>query len=202
MILAKAGQDFELTINSKQKYFGVENFNVKTINLADGSVSQTNVSVTEVIEAVDSPATATVAEEAPKGTKTIKVSDDSTLTDGMVFKDENGNMYYIESVDSGTIKVRKELVADIAYNSTLTQVGNTGIYKIPVNIPNPGKYNVVISNPSIDLRNLAAFVEVVQYTTDDLGTKIEDSTNYLDGKIEEIKQAINTSDDSDFEVVG
>jgi len=200
MILAKAGQVFELTVNSRQKHFGVKNFEVKTINLADGSVSKDNVEVTEVIENIDSPAEATVAADALAGTKTIKVTDNS-LKDGMVFKDENGNMYYIEEVKDDTITTRVPLKQDISTNSKLTQVGNTGIYKVPVNIPAVGKYNVVISNPSVNLRNLAAFVEVVEYTLDDLGNKIDTAKDAVVQKVDSVLEQLQHSDNSDYEIV-
>lgn len=202
MIFTKAGQEFQLTVNSKQKHFGITNFKVETISLADGTVSVDNVNVVEIIKSIDSPATAKVSADALKGQKTIKVSD-SGLTDGMVFKDANGNMYYIESVDTNnnTVSTRVPLTADIAANDTLTQVGNTGIYKAPLNIANPGKYNVVINNASVGLRNLAAFVEVSKFDVDDLGAKIESSTSELSNKIDSIKQQINNASSSDYQIV-
>lgn len=202
MVLAKAGQDFQLTLNSRQKHFGITGFKVEIINLADGTTVLSNVNVVEVIKQINDPKTATTAADALKGTKTIKVKD-STLEDGMVFKDPNGNMYYIESVsdDGTTITTRTPLKEDIAANSTLTQVGNTGIYKIPLNIAVPGKYNVVVSNPAVNLRNLAAFVEVMQYDIDDIGNKIDNNTQEVIDKINEVKTQLSSSDNSDYEIV-
>jgi len=202
MVLAKAGQEFQLTLNSKQKHFGVTNFHVEIITLADGTVVEENVNVVEVIKNIDNPATAKVAEDALKGQRTIKVTD-SSLTDGMVFKDANGNMYYIESVDTdnNTITTRVPLREDIAANSTLTQVGNTGIYKIPLNIAQPGKYNVVVSNPDANLRNLAAFVEVMQYDLDDLGSKIDSKAQDLSDKLDDVAAQLSNADSSDYEIV-
>lgn len=202
MIFAKANQDFQLTINSKQKHFGVKNFDVKVVDLASGQVTKQNVDVEEVIEQIENPASAKTAQDALAGQRTIKVTD-STLADGMVFKDPNGNMYYIESVDTdnGIITTKVPLKEDIPANSTLTQVGNTGIYKVPLNIANPGKYNVVISNPEVNLRNLAAFVEVFKFDIDDIGDKIDTQTQAILDKIQEIKSAIANQDDSDYEVV-
>lgn len=202
MVLAKAGQEFQLTLNSKQKHFGVTNFNVETINLEDGTVEKQNVNVVEIIKSIDNPATATVVADALKGQKTISVKD-SNILDGMVFKDANGHMYYIESVDTNnnTITTRIPLVEDIAANDTLNQVGNTGIYKIPLNITKPGKYNVAINNPSVNLRNLASFVEVMQFDIDDLGNKIETSRDELSKKIDAISNKLDHSDGSDYEIV-
>ena len=202
MITAKTGSDFKITVNSRQKYFGINGFVVEILNLKDGSVEKRNVEVEEVVKTIDEPATATVAETALKGTKTIKVSDDSTIEDGMVFKDENGNMYYVVNVKDNEIEVRRELDEDIAYNSTLTQVGNTGIYNVPLNITEKGKYNVIISNPNYDLRNLATFVDVKDNDIDDIGIKIDKSVDDIKAKIEEIKSSVSSSDDSDYEVVG
>jgi len=202
MIIAQINKAFEITINSRQKHFGVKNFSVKTVNLGTGETTNENVSVTEVVEAIDSPAEATVAETAVRGTRTIKVNDDVTLEDGMVFKDENDNMYYIESIEDNTITTRVDLVEDIAYNTKLTQVGNTGIYKVPVTIDKVGKYNVVISNPSVNLRNLAAFVDVRQYSIDDVAGKIDTKGDEIIAKIEEIEEQLSKTDSSDYEVVG
>ena len=123
MIIAKTGSDFKITVNSRQKYFGIDGFIVEILNLKDGSVEKRNIEVEEVIKTIDEPATATAAETALKGTKTIKVSDDSTIEDGMVFKDENGNMYYVVNVKDNEIEVRRELDEDIAYNS-ITKKGD------------------------------------------------------------------------------
>jgi hypothetical protein len=202
MIIAQKSKTFEITINSKQKHFGVTNFIVKTINLNDGSTTTNNVDVTEVIEDISDPAEATVGETALRGTKTIKVADGSELTDGMVFKDENGNMYYIEEINGDTITTKMELVEDIAYNSKLTQVGNTGIYKVPMQIDAVSKYNVVISNPGVNLRNLATYVDVREHSIDDVATKIDNKSDEIISKIEEIKKEIDAADGSDYEVVG
>lgn len=202
MILAKAGQEFQITLNSRQKHFGVTQFTVETVSLATGEVSKDNVNVTEIIKNLNNPATATVTSDALKGQKTINVKD-STIQDGMVFKDANGNMYYIESVDTdkSTLKTRIPLKQDIAANSTLTQVGNTGIYKVPLNITKPAKYNVVISNPSVNLRSVSAFVDVMKFDIDDLGNKIEDSTDTILDRINAISKQVSNSDGSDYEIV-
>ena len=202
MVFAKAGQDFQLTLNSKQKHFGVTNFNVEIINLADGTVTQENVSVVEIVKNIANPASAKVASDALKGQKTINVSD-SSLKDGMVFKDPNGNMYYIESVDTNknTITTRVALKADIAANGELDEVGNTGIYKIPLNITEPGKYNVAINNPSANLRNLAAFIEVMKYDLDDLGTIVESSTTEINNKIDTMAKTLSNEDNTDYQIV-
>ena len=202
MITAKTGSDFKITINSKQKYFGISGFVVEILNLSNGTVDKKNVEVTEVVKTIDEPATATLAETALKGTKTIKVSDDSTISDGMVFKDENNNMYYVVKSEDNEIEVRRELDEDIAYNSTLTQVGNTGIYNVPLNIVEKGKYNVVITNPEYNLRNLVSFVDVKDNDIDDIGVKIDQSVDDIKSKIDEIKNSVSNSDDSDYEVVG
>ena len=202
MVLAKSGQDFQLTLNSKQKHFGITDFKVEILNLADGSVEVKNVNVVEIIKNISDPKTATVVSDALKGTKTISVKN-STLEDGMVFSDGNGNMYYIEEItDNGaTIKTRAPLAEDIAANATLTQVGNTGIYKVPLNISVPGKYNVVVSNPSVNLRNLACYVEVMKFDIDDLGNKIDSQAQNIINKINEVKTTLSQSDNSDYEIV-
>jgi len=202
MVTAKTGNDFEITVNSKQKYFGITGFVVEVLNLSNGTVEKRNVEVKEVVKNIDEPATATLTETALKGTKTIKISDDSNIVDGMVFKDENGHMYYVVDIKDNEIEVRKELDEDIAYNSTLTQVGNTGIYNVPLNITTKGKYNVIVSNPDYNLRNLASFVDVKDNDIDDIGVKIDKSVDDLKNKIDEIKNSVANSDDSDYEVVG
>jgi len=202
MILAKAGKEFELTLNSKQKHFGVTGFKVEVINLADGTTTAQDVDVTEVIKNIDDPKSATTTQDALKGTRTVKVKD-NTLEDGMVFDDGNGNKYYIESIDNdgATITTRTELVADIPADTTLQQVGNTGIYKIPVTIDTVGLYNVVVSNPAVNLRNLSAFVKVTQYDIDDIGNQIESKTQEILDKIDDAKAQLSGNNDSDYEIV-
>jgi len=202
MILAETGKPFEITLNSKQKHFGVENFVVKTIDLSSGETTKKNVTVSEVVENIDDPAEGTVTETALRGTKTIKVDDDSTIEDGMVIKDENNHMYYVESVNGNEVKTRVPLEEDIAYNSKITQVGNTGIYKVPAQMDNKGLYNLVISNPSVDLRNLSAFVEVNDFSFDSIANKVDVRADEIIERINEVEQTIKQSDDNDYEVVG
>jgi len=202
MLLTKVNTQSEVTINSKQTQFGLTGFKIKAINLSTGDVINKDVSVVEVIESLDDPKKSTTAAVALAGTKEISLQDDGKLEDGMVFDDGAGNKYYIEKVEANKITTKVALVADIDSGVDLNQVGNTGIYNVPFTLDTAGKYNVIISNPGANLRNLGAFVEVVENTLDDLGSKIDTGVNYLDGKIDEVKQAVLNSGSQDFEVVG
>jgi len=123
-----------------------------------------------------------------------------TLEDGMVFADANGNKYHIDSVVGDTINLKFALEQAIAFGDTLTEVGNTGIYKIEITISDAGNYGIYISNPSIGLRSKGIQYTVKDIVIEDIAVKIDILAASLDAKLNEIESQVDDSETHDFTV--
>jgi len=201
-MIKKKGVPFHIELNSHQKYFGATGFVTKVANLLTGAVSTLPNDAEEIIEEIDSPATATVDQAAAAGSRQIVVQSGSTLQDGMVFKDENNNMYYISKIEGNTIYTKFPLKEDIAYGSTLTQVGNTGIYMVEVTINEVGSFGVYISNPSIDLRTKGIQYTIKEIMLEDVAQSIEDNFSTVNQKLDSIQASLENADSENFTVYG
>jgi len=199
-MVKKTGTPFFVELNSHQKYFGVSGFIAKVVNLDDGTVSTASNDAVEIIDVIKSPATSTVAAAAAKGTKQITVQSGGGITDGMVFEDANGNKYYVEEVADNILKLKFPLTQDIAFGDTLTQVGNTGIYKMEFIINKPGNYGIYISNPAINLRSKGIQYTVKDIVVADIAKKIDTLASSLNTALDQIESKIDNSKTHDFTV--
>jgi len=62
---------------------------------------------------------------------------------------------------------------------TITQVGNTGIYRVAINIPTAGDYTIVVNNPDVNMQNIAFPVTIADEILDDAQTKLDNILNEL-----------------------
>lgn len=200
MSIKKAGEQFFVEVSSHQRVFGASGFKTVVTNLATGESTVLGIDGTEEIEQIDSPATATTAAAASAGEKTITLSDGGSLTDGMVFDDGAGNKYYIEELNGNVIKLKTPLVADVDAGTTLTQVGNTGIYSFPITINTAGIYGIRISNPSINMRTKELQVEVLDVNLQDIYNILEQQSQTINSKLDSIQNGLDNQSSSDFEV--
>jgi len=198
-MIKKTGVPFHVELNSHQKYFGATGFITKVANLIDGTISVSPNDAEEIVEEIETAKTASVAAAAAAGARTISV-ESSELEDGMVFDDGKGNMYYIESATADTITLKFPLKEAIAYGDTLTQVGNTGVYKIELNMAAEGNYGVYISNPNIDMRMTGMQIAVRDIIVEDVYEKVQETYDDLSARLAEVQSAVTSSAENDFEV--
>lgn len=133
---------------------------------------------------IDNPQSATCSEDTTD-TRDIPVDDVTGWEVGMVAKVKDKNIYfYVQSIDTDNniLTARKTVTDTIAKDDEIDQVGNTGLYGA-LYIPNiVTTHYFLISNPSIDLLNEVARVEVVEHTDDDVFKKLEDIEKQLDSQ--------------------
>lgn len=125
----------------------------------------------------------TLAEEAQLEANVIKVTDAGGVLKGTVYLDVVDMYHYITKVDLTktpnelTIKTRLKKV--IPNSSKINQVGNTGVYKVPITIVEPGDYTIIVSNPEIMMQNIAFSVQIVTEDVEDLHKRLRDILDML-----------------------
>jgi malate/lactate dehydrogenase len=199
-MIKKKGIPFFVELNSHQKYFGTTGFVTKVVDLTSGLISTVSNGASEIVEDISDAGTATVDAAAAIKDKSIVVQSGHSLSGGMVFEDANGNKYYIESVDDTTINLKFPLEEPIAFGDTLTQVGNTGIYKIEITIRDAGNYGIYISNPAIGLRSKGIQCTIKDIVIEDIADKIDTLAASLQTALEEIESTADDSETHDFTV--
>jgi len=199
-MIKKIGVPFFVELNSHQKFFGATGFVTKVVNLTDGTITTLQNDANEIVEDIASPETSTADAAAAVGAKSIQVQSGGGLLDGMVFADANGNKCYIESVVGDTINLKFPLSQAIAYGDTLTQVGNTGIYKIELTVNAIGNYGIYVSNPSIGLRSKGIQYTIKDVVLEDVDNKLDTEFSTINAKLNELHNEIINSDEQDFTV--
>lgn len=175
----KAGTDFYAKVDTNKDLFGAATgFEASYVNDATGTVADIAEVFAEVVKTVAGSAT-TSSGGALAGAYIIPVVDASGFADGDVVADANGNMYYVEGITGNDLAVKSKLAADILDADTITQVGNTGIYRVLVNIATAGDYTMIVANPVVNMQNIAFPVEIVSEDLDDAQDKLDDILNNL-----------------------
>jgi len=200
MSIKKTGTEFFVEVSSGQREFAKSGFKVVVRNLATGVSDALAIDGTEEVETIDTAKTSTVAASATIGDRVVTLSSGGELLDGMVFDDGQGNKYYIEELANDVVTLRKPLVADLAFGDTLTEVGNTGIYLIPITINAAGQYGVRISNPGLNMRIKEIQIAVEDVVLADLATTVDTQFAGVVAQLNQLQDSVDSQGDSNFEV--
>ena len=174
-----AGADFYAKVDTNRDLFGeAAGFVASYVNDATGTVTDIGNSFAEVIKTVAGTAT-TASADAVAGASVVSVADATGFSDGDAFEDAAGNIYYITEINGTDFSIKGKLVANITTGDAITQVGNTGVYRVLVNIATPGDYTIIVSNPSVNMQNIAFPVEIADVTIDTVDGKVDDILNEL-----------------------
>ncbi len=177
--IKKAGVDFYAKVDTNRDLFDeASGFAASYVNDATGTVVDVANTFSEVVRSV-AGATDTASADALAGSRTISLSDVTGFSDGDTIQDANGNMYYVESISGTDLNLKTKLVADVTSGDTITQVGNTGIYRVAVNISTPGDYTIVVNNPDVNMQNIAFPVTIADEVLDDAQLKLDNILNEL-----------------------
>ena len=169
----KTGATITPTLDSERDFFGATGFQGSYINKSNGVVTAIPGDFTEIMLTVDGNSS-TSNGIAVTGANAITVVDGAQFSDGNVIEDANGNKYYLLNIDGNVLETKQKLAADIADGSTITQVGNTGLYSNSFSIALAGEYNILVANPSINMQNEIIPVTVANETLDDAQIKLDD----------------------------
>jgi len=201
-MIKKVGLPFHVELNSHQKFFGATGFKTKVVNLHEDSMETLSTDAVEIVENIEDAHTATVDVATPVGSRTIVLADGANLEDGEVFETPAGDKYYIDSVVDGIVKLKFALTQALASGDDLTQVGNTGVYKISIAINTAGDFGVYVSNPSLNMR-----LKGIQYTLkdiviEDIAQKLDSLETALADKINSIQSTLDNAESAEFTVFG
>jgi len=169
-VTKKVSTDFYLKVGSTSNLFNadVTKFNGLLIDETNGTSTTISNPFSEVMKTVDGN-TSTLTGDIPAGSKFIPVADGTQFTDGDVLT-IGTDYYYIETI-TGNVLTTKEGSEGHLSGATVTQVGNTGIYKVLMNISTVGLYTAMISNRAVNMQNTPIAIEVVEYSTQDIINK-------------------------------
>ena len=171
--IKKAGTDFYAKVDTNRDLFGeASGFDASYVNDATGTVSDVTAAFAEIVRSVAGAAD-TASSDALAGAKVVSLADVTGFLDGDTISDANGNMYYVESISGSDLNLKSKLVADITSGDAITQVGNTGIYRVLVNIATAGDYTLIVSNPDVNMQNIAFSVTIQDEVLDDAQLKLD-----------------------------
>lgn len=182
----KVGATITPILDSERDFFGLTGFRASYLNKATGDVTTIVDAFSEVIKSV--VGNASVASGiSVAGQRMITVVDGTQFSDGDVISDAGGNFYYILEISGNTLEVKTKLKVDIADADAITEVGNTGLYKVSFSIATAGEYSILMSNPSANMQNEVVSVEVADETIDDVQTKLDEIQTELGISKTEVK---------------
>jgi hypothetical protein len=170
---------------------------VSIVNLSTGDVSDetSNVTVEEIVQTIDSPASGTVSADTAAGSKILPLSKDdgANFKPGMKVKvaTVDGDEYKeIRKVSGDTLIFFKPLKANVVSDTDddgeadnkVDQVGNTGDYRVIVDSTSlsstlvaGGDYQVQVTSESGEIDVTSEIFHAIDYDFDD----VKDDMNYL-----------------------
>jgi len=182
-------------IGTDRDKMGLTDWVIKIVDLSTGNVTDetANVEVSEIIYNIDSPATGTVATDVAAGSKVLplKEGDGANFSAGMKVKINtvNGEEYKeIRKVTGDILTFFKPLKSDVIADTdndgkadnTVTQVGNSGDYRVVVdteklstNIVAGGDYQVQVTSAAGEIDVTSEIFHATDYDYDNLKGDID-----------------------------
>ena len=168
----KTGASITPTVDTDRDVFGATGFKASYVDKSSGVATAIAGDFAEIMLTVAGN-TSTANGISTAGQRMLTVADGTQFSDGDTIEDEHSNKYYVLSINANTLELKRPLVADVADASTVTQVGNTGLYSNTFSIATPGRYNIVISNPSVNMQNAIVPVHIEDEVMADAQTKLD-----------------------------
>jgi hypothetical protein len=181
--IQKKEEVFYPGIDTNIDALGIETeFSLEIRNALDDSIIDNSIPNATFKEIMNSYIlhTAEVLEDTNSGRKTFKVQN-SNLEIGDKIK-VNNNYYSVLKIssDGATITIKGTLKNSLNAGDSIETVGNTGIYKIPVQIDEPGFYFVTIFHKSFGYG--AIKYKIVNSNVQDVMSELSDIKNILTQK--------------------
>lgn len=171
MSVRKVNETFFLKVDSSRDVYNAQDtFAAHVLNDSDNS----QVEITQPFEEVmmmHSGHSATADGGNIVNDRFITVKD-SNLVQGDVVK-VYSDYYYVKEVTATTVELFVTLRNDIIDGTLLEQVGNTGIYKVPIAIPQIGFYTIVVKNPNFQMLNRETTVKIIAEDITDAHIKLD-----------------------------
>ena len=182
-------------IGTNRDKMGLTDWQIRIVDLATGKVTDetANVSVSEIIYNIDSPAEGTVAVDTAAGSKILTLSegDGANFKPGMkvVVHTVDGDEYKeIRKVSGDTLTFFKALKSNVVADTDgdgkpdnkVTQVGNSGDYRVIVdttklatNMVAGGDYQVQVTSAAGEIDITSEIFHATDYDYDNLASDID-----------------------------
>lgn len=177
MAVKKVNETFYVKVDSNRDAYGATGFSGKVVNDVNGTSFDIVAPFEEIVLPHESHSATTTA-IVPVGAKVFTVSL-NTFVAGDVFE-YLGEMYYIKEVNGNVISLYERIRSEIPISSVLSQVGNTGIYRVEVTIPSIGNYTILILNDSLSIQNREVSVKIIDEDITDAHTKLDSILTKVD----------------------
>jgi len=177
-------------IGTTRDKMGLSDWEVKMVDLSSGDVTDEtdNVTVSEIIYNIDSPASGTIAKDSAAGSKilTLKDGDGANFSVGMKVKvttTDGDELKEIRSISGDTltfyVAFKANVVADTDGDgdpdNTADQVGNSGDYRVVVDSSKlsssmvaGGDYQVQVSSSTGKIDTTSEIFHVTDYDYDNM----------------------------------
>lgn len=161
-------------------------FSVEKITDLSDMSDVTNAATGTFVEvmATDNGHTGTVAADAAIGDTTVTITGGDTLVVGDVFDDGAGNLYYITAKTGDVIGIKGKLVAVITATTGLAFAGNTGIYRVDMQIDIAMSASVIFKHA--DMGHIPARYEITETTLDESKTAMDAGFDEVNDKLSNI----------------
>lgn len=145
------GQNFNVVVSTKATLYGAQASNFKVSYAPTNDLlNRTEVAngIAEAVDTIETPKTATLASASKVGSVLLTLDTGHSFESGEVIEYQAGSYAYISKVVGDKLYLKTRLRADLAIGDTVTQVGNTGLYKTDdFAIQQEGEYLVTIESP-------------------------------------------------------
>jgi hypothetical protein len=167
------GQNFNIVVSTKATLFGAlagdfDVYYAPTNDLTNRTVVAGGMS--EAVETVAVPHEATLSSSASYGATYFNVSTGHDIEAGDVIQYAVGHYAYVSKVTATKLYLRTKARLAVSSGATITQVGNTGLYKTAdFGIPTEGEFLVSIEAPEygIIVESRVGIVDATVVTTVD-----------------------------------
>jgi len=177
MSVKKVNELFYVKIDSNRDVYNASGFEVRYVNDETNAEVIIQEAVEEIILSHDGH-TATSSGVSLVNSKVITTAASDIASGDVILV--LSNYYYIKEVIGNELHLYTPIITEIPDASSITQVGNSGIYRVPITIPSIGYYTVIILNNSLNVMNREASVKIIPEDITDAHTKLDDITSKVD----------------------
>ncbi len=177
MSVKKVDELFYVKIDSNRDVYNASGFEVRYVN----DETNAEVIIQEVVEEIilsHDGHTATNSGTTSVGSKVMSVSSSDLVTGDVILV--LSDYYYIKEVVGNELHLYTPIITEIPNGTSIAQVGNSGIYRVPITIPSIGYYTIIILNDGLNVMNRQASVKIIPEDITDAHTKLDDITSKVD----------------------
>jgi hypothetical protein len=202
----KAGVPFWIKIDTNKDLMGsdiADGFTAQYFNDSTGVLvditNGTTIKFTEIMNSIASPSTGTLAQDALKGSKVIVLGagEGINFPAGKTIRIGASEYNYVTKRTVDTLILKSPLDSNVSSGASVTEVGNTGIYRCQATIASIGNYTVVVKNDIAGMQHTAFPVNVKAANIDDVKTLLDTMNSNLDA----VKTQVDLLDEEELNTI-